>query len=123
MNVPSGLTGKVWGQTQSLFYNPTCEVHLLAGKKGGYCSKHHHVNKWNRFFVISGQIKVTIYREETSGYEDVIIVGAGQFTDVKPGLKHRFEVLEDCQCIEIYWTNDLDPVDIVREDNGGIRSE
>jgi mannose-6-phosphate isomerase-like protein (cupin superfamily) len=121
MNGPSGVTGKIWGKTQNLYLDNNSEVHFLEGNKGGYCSKHLHKNKWNRFFVISGKIKVTIYR--ANGLEDETILEAGHFTDVPPMIKHRFEVLEDCLCIEIYWTDNLDSSDIVRDDIGGVKSE
>jgi quercetin dioxygenase-like cupin family protein len=121
MSFPSGITGKVWGQTQSLYIDANCEFHYLSGKKGGYCSKHYHKDKWNRFFIIDGKIKVTIYNE--NGIQDETILTDGQYTDVEPGVKHRFEVLEDCRCIEIYWKNSLDPHDIVRDDTGGMLDE
>jgi hypothetical protein len=32
---------------------------------------------------------------------------------------HRFVALEDTKALEVYWTDCLDPTDIVRIDTGG----
>jgi mannose-6-phosphate isomerase-like protein (cupin superfamily) len=112
------VQSKFWGQTQGIFVGRISEVHYLEVNKGGYCSKHRHRDKWNRFFLIDGVLQVTIYRKAG---EDVTILKAGQFTDVAPSDLHRFECLEDCKCIEIYWVDEitLNVNDIEREDVGG----
>ena len=43
------------------------------------------------------------------------------FSDIPPGLEHRFEVLEDTKALEVYWVNELNTNDIVRVDSGGMK--
>jgi len=110
---------KFWGQTRCLFVGHSSEVHILVAKKGGFCSRHKHENKWNRFYVVDGEMEVVIFREAG---EDVTVLTPGQFSDVPPGVDHMFRCPnEDCQCLEIYWTDGLDPGDIIRKDTGGIK--
>ena len=108
--------GKFWGTTRCFFENSSSEVHYIEADKGGYCSRHYHQDKWNRFIVLDGKLKVTIYKEKS---EDVTILTDGMFSDVPPGVEHRFEALKNTKALEVYWTNDLDPGDIVRKDTGG----
>ena len=107
---------KIWGTTQLFFaYNGT-ESHGIMFDAGAFCSKHRHENKWNRFVVLSGRLKVAIFRE--NGKVDETTISAGMATDVPPGVWHRFEGLSEGTAIEYYWTT-LDPRDIERETEGG----
>ena len=83
-------------------------------------SRHHHENKWNRFIVLEGKLKITIYKGDRS---DETILTEGMFSDVPPEIDHRFEALEDTKALEVYWVDGLDPTDIVRKDSGGINRE
>jgi mannose-6-phosphate isomerase-like protein (cupin superfamily) len=112
------IQSKFWGTTQCVYAGPYAEAHYLVINKGGYCSKHEHVYKWNRFFLISGKLKVIIYRKDDK--EDCTILEAGHFTDVPPGSYHKFEALEDCVCLEIYWVENIDIHDIERLTIGGV---
>ena len=107
---------KCWGSTRCVFQNHTSEVHIIQANKNCYCSQHIHMNKWNRFVVLQGVLKVILYKEEGN---DETVLTVGQFSDVPPGVEHRFEALEDTLCLEIYWVDGLDPKDIVRKTNGG----
>lgn len=111
------IQSKFWGQTQCIFEGPFSEVHFAKALKGGYCSEHLHNAKWNRFFVISGKLKVTVFKED--GNEETQI-SEGQFTDVPPNLWHQFECQEDCLFIEIYWIDALNSQDIDRRSCGGL---
>ncbi|MAF24444.1 hypothetical protein CL634_02560 [bacterium] len=111
------IQGKFWGSTRCFFENSTSEVHYIEANKGGYCSRHYHQDKWNRFIVLEGKLKVTIYKESN---EDVTVLTDGMFSDVPPEVEHRFEALEDTKALEVYWTNPLNPGDIVRKDTGGM---
>jgi mannose-6-phosphate isomerase-like protein (cupin superfamily) len=112
------IQGKFWGSTRCFFENSTSEVHYIEANKGGYCSRHYHQDKWNRFIVLEGKLKITIYKESD---EDVTVLTDGMFSDVPPGVEHRFEALENSKALEVYWVNDLDPKDIVRKDTGGSK--
>lgn len=109
--------GKVWGSTQQIFFKNNVEMHRLEAKKGGYCSKHCHEHKYNLFYVESGLLKVTIWKND---YDliDVTTLNPGDATAIPPGEYHMFEALEDTICYEIYWV-DLSESDIVRENHGG----
>jgi len=112
--------GKVWGTTQLSFRLNGIEAHLISVKQGGYCSLHYHHTKWNRFLVVSGQLRVTVRSEDM---EDITVLNPGDITDIPPLVNHWFEALEDCQAVEFYWC-ELDPNDIERNDDqlGGLRS-
>lgn len=115
------IQGKVWGVTTPLFCKNNVEIHRIEGKKGGFSSWHKHNAKYNRFWVESGSIKVSIQKDYGSGtLEDETILFAGHQTTVAPGDFHKFEVLEDCVVYEIYWV-ELDPGDIDRLTVGGIK--
>jgi len=112
------VSGKVWGKTKCLFSNGTSEFHIINAVKGGYCSKHKHLSKHNRFFVLSGQLEIITY---TQTGEDKVVIGPGEFTDVPPAVFHKFVALTDVECLEIYWIDTINGNgnDIVREDIGG----
>lgn len=113
--------GKVWGETSDIFNKNNVEIHVVNIKKGGYCSKHKHLFKFNRFVMLSGKLKVTIWKNYNNGcsLEDVTVIKQGEQCTVPPNEYHRFEALEDCTALEIYWC-ELNGADIVRLDIGGI---
>lgn len=112
--------GKFWGSTRCFFVNDSCEVHCLEANEGGFCSRHCHKNKWNRFIVLSGRLKVIIFKD--SGQDETILT-TGMFSDVPPKVDHKFEALEDTVALEIYWIDGLDPGDIIRRDTGGMKPD
>ena len=114
--LPGSNQAKYWGNTQCIFIHLLSEAHRIEAVKGGFCSKHKHQNKWNRFFVESGELRVTIYKEHG---EEITVVKPGQFTDVPPGVYHRFEALTDVVAYEFYWVDGIQTNDIVRDDVGG----
>lgn len=113
--------GKVWGETSDIFNKNNVEIHVIHIKKGGYCSKHLHKYKFNRFVMLSGKLKISVWKEYKDGstLEDVTIINQGEQCTVSPNEYHRFEALEDCTALEIYWC-ELSGSDIVRLDTGGI---
>lgn len=108
--------GKVWGKTRSLFSGNNVEVHQIFAMKGGYCSKHKHKTKYNKFIVLTGKLMITIWSGDN---KDMTVLTAGQECSVPPGYFHRFEALEDTHALEVYWA-ELKNEDIEREDVGGI---
>lgn len=109
---------KAWGQTKCVFRGHNFEVHELRVSKGGYCSRHRH-RKFNRFHVMSGSLKVEHFETPDAQPVDRILA-ANDFFEVAPNRFHRFSALEDCHLLEIYWTEDIDPNDIERLDEGGL---
>ena len=113
------VQAKFWGETQCIFSSEKSEVHYIRIKKGGFCSRHKHNHKWNRFFLISGRLRITIYKEQG---EDITILEPGMYTDIPPGVFHRFEAIEDSLCNEVYWVDDIIiSEDITRSDVGGLK--
>jgi mannose-6-phosphate isomerase-like protein (cupin superfamily) len=114
-------THKVWGFTQSIALSDRpMHVAFATLNKGGYSSKHQHENHFNRFYIVSGSLQITIWRNK----QESIILNTGDCLDVEPGVLHRMKALENTSLVEIYWTEDidvdLDPSDIIRYDDGGI---
>jgi len=112
--------GKVWGQTTEFFRNALVSAHHLSIKQGGYCSEHKHEYKYNIFYIISGKLKITIWRDKSM--KDVTTLKEGQVSAVPPGLWHCFEALEDSEVIEMYQVLLHDP-DIERRTQGGMRKK
>ena len=111
--------GKVWGWTQPLFNKNNVEIHRIETDKGGYCSKHKHDYKYNCFFLESGKMKITVWKNDYDLVDETIL-NAGEATTVPPREYHTFESLEDSVCYEIYWV-ELSDADIVRENHGGSK--
>ncbi len=114
------MAAKVWGVTQLGFALNGVEAHAIHIKEGGYCSKHSHQSKWNRFHVISGCLLVRVFPNLSTIQSDDTELRNGQLTDIPPRLVHQFEAMEDTIAVEYYWT-DLDSEDINRLTVGGIR--
>jgi len=111
--------GKIWGATDEFFRNAIVSAHYLEIKKNGYSSKHRHAHKFNVFYVISGELEITIWRDR--GMKDVTVVKEGGVTGVSPGFYHRFKGLTDVRCVEIYQVILQEP-DIERCDHGGTET-
>lgn len=113
------LQSKTWGWTQHIFLSEEVEIARAHIVTGGYCSKHHHSNKVNRFHIINGKLEIIVYRNNK---EERVILSPGMTLDVPPMIQHRMVCKEECDFIEIYWSdnNNLNAGDIVRVDDGGI---
>ena len=108
------IAGKIWGQTELILANSSCEFHRIDFVKGGVCSKHKHEWKWNGFYVMEGEMKIRVWQKDYDLVDETILK-AGDFTAVKPGLYHSFEGLE------LYWA-EFRHNDIVRESVGHLKS-
>ena len=109
--------GKIWGETEEICNNGVVSIHFLKIKKGGYCSEHTHKYKSNLFFVIQGNLKISIWNSE--GTSDDTVLWAGDSCEIEPGVYHKFKALTDVECIEVYETK-LRGIDIERRSEGGI---
>jgi mannose-6-phosphate isomerase-like protein (cupin superfamily) len=96
--------GKIWGNTELVHANGVLEFHRIEYRAGYKCSEHYHKHKWNGFFVESGKMIVRVWQTaDQEGLVDETVLGPGDFTQVKPGLIHQFEGLEDGVAFELYW--------------------
>jgi len=96
--------GKIWGNTELVHANGVLEFHRIQFRAGYKCSEHYHKHKWNGFFVESGKMIVRVWQTaDQEGLVDETVLSAGDFTQVKPGLVHQFEGVEDGVAFELYW--------------------
>jgi len=110
-------SGKIWGQTNLVFSNCNTEIQYMQCKKGKQCSKHCHQHKSNMFYVISGVIKILVWKNDYDLCDETVLYPGDRMV-VKPGEYHQFQVLSDAEVLEVYWV-DLKLDDIVRETCGG----
>lgn len=114
---------KVWGTARHVFSDPHAAVSILETLKGGYCSRHFHSQRVNRFIVQSGVIEVVEYNPGGELEVNRTRMEAGDVHDVEAGVVHRFEVIESGQVVEVYYPQrPIDRVshdDIIRLDLGG----
>ena len=108
--------GKVWGETECLFFKNNVEIHRIEIKKGAKCSKHKHDHKYNGFYIESGKLKIISYKNDYDLVDETIIK-KGESTVSPPMEYHQFECIEDCVAYEIYWV-ELSQNDITRENVG-----
>ena len=109
--------GKSWGYTTRFFQNGIVSAYHLEIRKGGFCSEHKHRFKFNLFYVISGSLEITIWKDAQT--KDITVIGKGQSTAVPPGLWHMCRALEPTQCLETSEVQLHEP-DIERRTQGGI---
>lgn len=117
---------KAWGSANHIFSSPHCAVSILETEAGGYCSRHKHAHRVNRFVVTSGEIDVVEYAEDGQTETTRKRLLPGDVVDVDPGVIHRFEVVIPGMVIEVYWSGDGAAVsldDIERLDVGGKQGE
>ena len=112
--------GKIWGQTELIEANGSCEFHRIDFVKGGTCSKHKHEYKWNGFYVMSGEMKIRVWQKDYDLVDETILK-AGDFTQVKPGVYHQFEGVKDGVAFELYWA-EFNHDDISRETVGYVKN-
>ena len=105
---------KIWGTRRRILLTDKTEIDLLYLKANTFCSSHNHKFKINKFYVVSGKIKI----ETEFGNK---ILTKNESWEVHPPLKHRFIALEESVMIELAYTIDkkIDPKDINRIIQGG----
>lgn len=109
--------GKNWGYTTEIFRNAMVSAHHLEINEGGYCSEHYHKHKYNMFYVLTGILELTIWRNGKT--PDVTVIEAGQSSAISPGFYHKFRGKTKCEAIEIYQVL-LNEPDIERRTVGGL---
>lgn len=113
---------KIWGRAFHCFNSHNAAVSILDTVAGGYCSRHTHAQRVNRFIVHSGVIDVVEYEGDRESKRTRML--AGSVHDVEAGVLHRFEVIEGGVVVEVYFpAKEGDKVsldDIQRLDIGGM---
>ncbi len=105
---------KIWGERRRIHLDDKNEIDLLYLKKDTFCSTHTHINKINKFVLISGS--VVIVTEFGS-----VVLEKNDIWFVYPPMKHRFRALEDSIMVEFAFVKkgEINPNDINRESPGG----
>ena len=105
---------KIWGILDNIFLISKCKVDVLYLDKDTGCSIHFHEKKKNRFYLISGSVKLkTDLGEKILEQYDTF--------DIYPSITHQFIALEDSILIEIAFVDKgkLKEEDIKRKIQGG----
>jgi len=111
-------SGKIWGWTTPILQVNGVQIERIHINKGGYCSVHKHEFRFNAFYIISGTLEVSVWKND---YElcDKTVLSQNDITIVKPHEYHRFLAKSDVEALEIYWTEDASSNDIIRKLCGG----
>lgn len=96
------LEDKAWGKVRHAFDSPNCAVSVLHVEAGGYCSRHLHRERINRFLVVSGAIDVIVYTDDGASELTRQHLLPGDISDVPAGVVHSFEVVEPGIVVEVY---------------------
>src|SRR3990167_48649 len=94
---------KVWGKATHVFHSHHAAVSILETVIGGYCSRHLHSQRVNRFIVQSGVIEVVEYNPTGELETNRTKLEPGDVHDVDAGVVHRFEVIEPGLVVEVYF--------------------
>lgn len=111
------IAGKAWGSTTMVAAKSAFEMHRITVKPGGFCSKHRHAAKFNGFYVLSGELKIRVWKNDYDLVDETVL-RSGDYTECRPGEYHQFEALSDVEALELYWC-ELKAGDIERESVGG----
>lgn len=115
---------KCWGRVLHCFANDHAAVSYLEVEAGNQCSRHYHEQRANTFIVVSGELLLEYWLEESPGYTvsyEAFLAPSDSYT-VPSGVLHRFQVVKSGQVIEVYHPDKGGKVlldDIVRLDVGG----
>ena len=122
---------KVWGTARHVFDSQHAAVSILETVSGGYCSRHSHAQRVNRFIAQSGVIDVVEYDDKGDEIRAINRLGPGEVWDVQAGVVHRFEVVEPGLVIEVYFPakpgckvslDDIQRLDIGGRSISGLRN-
>lgn len=112
---------KVWGTAMHVFNSSFAAVSILQTIAGGYCSRHSHKQRVNRFIVQSGAIDVVEYDAGGDVETSRLRMYAGDVHDVEAEVVHRFEVVVSGVVVEVYfpahpggmvYAGDIDRIDV-----------
>ena len=109
-------SGKQWGSTADVFASDSVAIQHLEIDAGGFCSIHCHAHKYNLFYVISGELEISVEKAD-QGMVDRTTLLNGESMVVEPGQYHQFKAAANTVALEVYWTELGE--DIYRKSSGG----
>ncbi len=92
---PKGWGREIWIANNELYCGKILEI-----RKGKRCSLHYHVLKTETFYLRSGRLKLRIKERPESEVIEEFEMLPGDCMDVRPGLVHQMEALEDSELYE-----------------------
>lgn len=105
---------KIWGTRSRILLTDQTEIDLLDLEPNSACSVHNHEHKYNRFLLLSGDVRIRTDLGETK-------LKIGEPFDVEPEIFHQFIVKKKSKMIELAFVKKgkIDLRDIYRVQQGG----
>jgi mannose-6-phosphate isomerase-like protein (cupin superfamily) len=97
---PIHIEPKGWGREVWIVNTPLYCGKILEIERGKRCSLHYHRLKTETFYLRSGRLWVRIKQSPNARTTQEFEMTAGQCMDIKPGLVHQMEALEDAELFE-----------------------
>lgn len=91
---------KTWGYEKIHFNTPLYCMKELIIIKGQSTSIHFHEIKEESLMCVKGKVRVYIYNKDFNNYIDLDASDFQNAIQIKPGIVHRIEALEDCIIVE-----------------------
>ncbi len=93
--VPKGWGRELWIANDEKYCGKILEI-----SKGKKCSLHYHKLKTESFYLRSGRLTVRIMESPEAETVQEFELVAGDCMDVRPGLVHQMEAIEDAELYE-----------------------
>jgi mannose-6-phosphate isomerase-like protein (cupin superfamily) len=97
---PIHIEPKAWGREVWIVNTPLYCGKILEIERGKRCSLHYHKLKTETFYLRSGRLWVRIKQSPDARTTREFEMTVGQCMDIKPGLVHQMEALEDAELFE-----------------------
>jgi mannose-6-phosphate isomerase-like protein (cupin superfamily) len=96
---PIHIEPKGWGRELWIANNDLYCGKILEINKGKRCSLHFHKLKTESFYLRAGQLMVRVQESDAAPLEEYVL-NAGECMDIRPGLIHQMEALENAELYE-----------------------
>jgi len=97
---PVRIVPKGWGREVWIVNGPLYCGKILEIKQGKRCSLHYHRLKAESFYLRSGRLKVRLKEHPEAAIIEEFELRAGECLDIRPGLVHQMEALEQAELYE-----------------------
>lgn len=89
------------GSLTQLFREGWSQVNYITSVSGAFRGGHFHKNNIEMFYIISGDINLTL-KDLASEQTEEILIKSGDMFKIKPNILHSFQFLTSCQLISAY---------------------
>jgi len=93
--VPKGWGREVWISNGELYCGKILEI-----DRGRKCSLHYHKLKTESFYLRTGRLWIRIKESPQADNSEEFEFKAGECMDIRPGVVHQMEALEDSELYE-----------------------